>query len=152
MIKMELGKGALQPLKKTRLILQDYVAGGQFIREAGEAAVSLVKERTRKGIDASGTPFVPYSAKYREKKGGGVVDLSDSGQMLNDVHFEAKGPLMGTVTVGGSSAERVTVHVSGKGAQPKRDFISIHAGSAEEQKLVRIMREKLARKLKRALR
>lgn len=151
MIKMDFGKNGLQPVEKVRSVLKEYIGSGRFIREAGQAAIALIKERTHKGVGASGSPFTPYSATYQQSKGEGTVNLSDSGQMLNDLVFEVQSPTQGAVTVRGSSAERAAAHVEGKGNLPKRDFISINPGSPEEQKLIKTMREKLQRELKRAI-
>jgi hypothetical protein len=59
-----------------------------LMREIGLAVRDQIIDRTRKGLDADGRPFTPYSASYAALKGqalgtGASVDLTVSGQMLN---------------------------------------------------------------------
>jgi phage gpG-like protein len=59
----------------------------QFV---GDAAKSLIADRTRRGLDVDGAPFAPYSkayAKTRTKSGRNAspVNLSWSGKMLQSI-------------------------------------------------------------------
>lgn len=61
-----------------------------LMREVGELAVRMIRERTRAGQDAHDRPFTAYTPAYaarRQKEGHGTspVTLTVSGRMLNDL-------------------------------------------------------------------
>lgn len=59
------------------------------MKDAGELAGRLIRTRTQQGKDKDGQPFVAYTPAYAEQKtkelGGGPVNLTVSGRMLNDM-------------------------------------------------------------------
>jgi phage gpG-like protein len=59
------------------------------MREAGALLVRRIRTRTENGVDVNGAAFRDYSAGYAEQKraalGHARVDLTVSGQMLNDM-------------------------------------------------------------------
>lgn len=74
----------------TLVTREDLAAVGQFIRQR-------ILERTRRGLDAQGQPFAPYSAGYREQKAdalgtAGTVNLALSGHMLGAMMVEVDLP------------------------------------------------------------
>lgn len=76
----------------------------------GEAAIAIVTLRTKKGLDADGHPFVPYTqeyASYRQKHGLQTrPDLAVTGHMLGAMISEQTAPDEITVTF--SSAREAT--------------------------------------------
>lgn len=58
-------------------------------REIGLMLRDRIDDRTRRGVDAKGAPFVPLSDGYAKAKGKAglapVADLQVSGRMLNDM-------------------------------------------------------------------
>ncbi len=73
----------IAPLADMELITAD------DMREIGLMVREQIIRRTRQGVDATGAPFQPYSAGYAKAKakalGGGPVNLTVSGGMLNDL-------------------------------------------------------------------
>lgn len=61
--------------------------------EIGQSLATRILRRTRSGVDAAGTTFHAYSAGYARRKarevGAGPVNLTLSGQMLNDLRVMA---------------------------------------------------------------
>ena len=62
--------------------------GAQEWRQIGLYAIELIRRRTARGLDATGSPFADYSEGYRlarEEYGRPTspVDLTVSGDMLN---------------------------------------------------------------------
>lgn len=83
------------------------------MKQIGEEVITLIKQRTERGLDYQNAPFHPYSDRYREQKGAallgstlksrrmqkqkgggyagarvswfGPVDLTVSGAMLGDI-------------------------------------------------------------------
>lgn len=59
------------------------------MRDVGDFHVRRMRTRTESGVDVDGAAFVPYSASYaiqkRKALGHGLVDLTVSGRMLNDM-------------------------------------------------------------------
>jgi hypothetical protein len=60
-----------------------------IMRDVGLMARERIVRRTRQGTGTDGAPFRPYAASYAKAKaaelGGGRVNLTVSGSMLNDI-------------------------------------------------------------------
>jgi hypothetical protein len=60
-----------------------------IMRDVGLMARERIVRRTRQGQGTDNTPFQPYSEGYKKAKvgelGGGRVNLTVSGAMLNDI-------------------------------------------------------------------
>lgn len=80
--------------------------GEALMRDIGDLAIRLIRTRTQAGKDREGKPFVPYTPAYAEKKaqelGGGGVNLTVSGRMLNDMAITSVAP--GKVSLGFKSS------------------------------------------------
>jgi hypothetical protein len=75
------------PLTAIKLTTQaDWQVVGEMIRRR-------IRERTERGVDATGAPFARYSEAYANEKaqefGHGDVDLTVSGRMLFEIGVEA---------------------------------------------------------------
>lgn len=78
------------PIKRNfDLLTKIKITDQALMREVGLLARQLIVERTRKGRSATGGYFKGYSPKYKARKqkelGGGPVNLTVSGSMLNDI-------------------------------------------------------------------
>ena len=108
-------------------------------RLAGDAA-DIIKKRTQKGADVSGTAFKPYSpsyAAYRVKKGRreSPVNLTFHGDMLG-TSMQTRGtanPLAGEIFIVGDRAAVAQIHNEGLGDMPEREFFGL--SDAELKKL-----------------
>jgi hypothetical protein len=97
-------------------------------------AMSRIKRRTKRGEDAYGRPFQPYSeawAQTRKKTGRQVdhVDLLYEGQMYAALTPKARG---GSAVVGFTSrheAMKAVVHHEGRGHLPERPWFDIVEGT-----------------------
>lgn len=54
-------------------------------KEIASAIINLIQEKSFDGIDWKGKPFPKYSKKYIEFKGSDKVDLTLSGEMLDEL-------------------------------------------------------------------
>jgi hypothetical protein len=133
--------------------------GQSLMQEIGTLALRMIRTRTEQGRDAKGSAFAPYSQGYAERKaeelGGGPVNLTVSGRMLNDmqvVEQTANKVTLGFVSAGGraprgkqtliqgsravGAADKAFWHqVSGAGkSQVKRQFFDL---SEQEQTQIR---------------
>lgn len=61
------------------------VPGKVAMKKLGERIADHIRKRTRSGRDERGRPFKPYSAAYAKRKGSAKVDLTLSGDMLDDI-------------------------------------------------------------------
>lgn len=70
--------------------------------ELGNLAIGIILARTKKGLDADGAPFRPYTAAYakrrQDKQLRRTPDLAVTGHMLQALMPQVRRP--GTVTVG----------------------------------------------------
>jgi hypothetical protein len=121
------------------------------LANASAYEVVAIKERTQtKGIDYRGTPFKPYSPKYKRAKvkQSGVVDLTDTGQMFSSLTFRAT-ESKGTLFFRQAQANRKAFFHDEVGAgrnKVKREFFSI--SNSEEKKIQKIFYNVLNRELK----
>lgn len=97
----------------------------------GEAAIAIVTLRTKKGLDANGRSFVPYTpeyAKYREKHGlQPRPDLAVTGHMLGAMISEQTGPDEIMVTF--SSAREATKAAAHNDGVKSRASVGAHSRS-----------------------
>jgi hypothetical protein len=95
-----------------------------------------IRERTAKGIDKNGVPFVEYSEEYIKslefaiaRKSPSQVNLRLTNEMLTDVEVIDVDPARGTITVGitdASSQAKAHGHITGAGGRlPVRDFLGV---------------------------
>ena len=60
-----------------------------LMRDIGDLALRMIRERTERGISVNGGAFAPLSAGYAEQKAAAglpaVANLTVSGRMLNDM-------------------------------------------------------------------
>ena len=54
-----------------------------FIYVHAEQILTKILNRTKRGIDKKGKPFKPYAESTIDRKGSSVVNLSDTGTMLD---------------------------------------------------------------------
>jgi len=109
------------------VVIKDFslLAGRQVLtaddwEDLGTSLVTRIVDRTRnRGLDATNTPFVPYSAGYAARKakevGAGPVNLTLSGQMLNDLRVVASTPSscdLGFSTFGSGSSRGTLIQRS----------------------------------------
>lgn len=94
------------------------LAGPALMREVGDLALSLIRQRTEAGVDVNLSPFRPLSEGYAKAKqaelGHSRADLVVSGRMLNEMVKTAVGDRSVTLgflggSVGGSSASGRTL-------------------------------------------
>lgn len=107
--------------------------------------------RTQTGKDADGNKFKPYTLKYASKKGKTVVNLTDSGMMLNAMTQKAMSNDTAKIFFNTSEAsELAQVHNEGQGHMPQRQFFGV--SRTDNSKALRIYQD-LAKKelLKRGL-
>jgi hypothetical protein len=87
----------------------------QALREVGNAAIAVILLRTKKGLDADGQPFKPYTARYAKKRTARGLstrpDLAVTGHMLgsmvpvpgdDEVEIEFNSPLEVAKAIGNS--------------------------------------------------
>lgn len=95
----------------------------------GQEIINFIVRRTGDGIGVDGRPFPGYAKSYDKP---GIVDLEESGQMMDGLTILAQGP--GFVTIGYESGEandkaawiqRPRGQKLGK--QPPREFLGISA-------------------------
>ena len=94
--------------------------------KAGNLAIQVIKERTSRGYDKYGMPFVEYSEAYRERKGSRLVDLQLSGAMLNNLQILGTGT--GFVVIGYQANSVLNDRASYAKASdngPVRDFLGL---------------------------
>jgi hypothetical protein len=74
------------------LIGRDLLRASDF-EDIGQSIAIRIARRTARGVDFEGGAFREYSEGYRRRKakevGAGPVNLTLSGQMLNDIHVTA---------------------------------------------------------------
>lgn len=100
------------------------VPGRAAMQAAGQLVADKTRERTRRGRDASGRAFTPYAATG--KKAGQTVDLTESGQMLDD--YGPRNVTDRSVGLGFATSRSeylATVHTEGRGSMPVRDFLGV---------------------------
>jgi hypothetical protein len=100
------------------------------MREVGNTIAVRIVNRTLSGKDENNRRFIPYSERYRRRKKTygrtDVVDLHESGDMLNDL-----GPTEVTdakVRVGFTDPDMeylAKCHDQGRGNNPERRFMGI---------------------------
>lgn len=76
-----------------------------LLKDIGDYVVRVIRTRTEAGIDRTGKAFAPYTPGYAAKKakeglGGGTVNLTVSGRMLNDMAVTDMGMSPPRVTIG----------------------------------------------------
>lgn len=121
------------------------------LANASAFEVVAIKDRTQsKGVDYRGSPFKPYSPKYKRAKvkQSGVVDLTDTGQMFSSLTFKAT-ESKGTLFFRQAQANRKAFFHDEVGAgrgRVKREFFRISRD--EETKIEKIFFSVLEKELK----
>lgn len=72
---------AVQIVKESINGLNQYLEGLSF----ADIIVTGIKERTARGIDMDGKPFEPYSPSYSKLTGKSLVNLKQTGKMLDSL-------------------------------------------------------------------
>lgn len=60
----------------------------EFVKEQLENIIFAIRTRTQEGRDVNNLPFHPYSDAYEDFKKSDLVDLTLTGQMLNDFDYK----------------------------------------------------------------
>jgi len=130
-----------------REISENIEAGAEkVIKVAGAYARDRVRERTIGGKDARGKPFKKYTTAYQKRKAKlgkyrGKVDLMLSGGMLGSVEFLKLSTLRGIIYLKNERGRFLgKIHHRGEGKQPKRPFFDWHKGSADDKRLMDVVR------------
>lgn len=129
------------------------------LEELGSFALSLIVARTNSGLDADGSPFVPYSDAYKEWKASkgrdaSHVDLAFTGHMLGAMITERGDGDVFIVFASPHEAKKAAAHDSGVTSQA-----SVRAHSrktwvnykGQRASAVEIKRDKRRKKAKRRL-
>ncbi len=92
------------------------------VTESARLAASLIRRRTKAGLDADLKPFTPYK---RGKKGG-RVDLDASGEMLGAIEVRVVSDTEAMVGIFDPVQQRkAIVHQLGLGKMPVRRFFGV---------------------------
>ncbi len=92
------------------------------VTESARLAASLIRRRTKAGLDADLKPFTPYK---RGKKGG-RVDLDASGEMLAAIEVRVVSDTKAMVGIFDPVQQRkAIVHQLGLGKMPVRRFFGV---------------------------
>lgn len=103
-------------------------------RQAGMQLVIRIINRTIGGHDENDRPFTPYKTKRQSKartfvtrsRTGGVVDLHETGKMLDDLvvsNVTRKG--FSLAFRSSRSAKLARIHNEGRGHMPQRSFLGV---------------------------
>jgi hypothetical protein len=98
------------------------------LTESALLVASLIKRRTKAGLDVEMKPFTPYK---RGKKGG-RVDLDASGRMLGAIEVRAVSDTEAVVGIFDKAQQRkAIVHQLGLGKMPVRRFFGVSVADAD---------------------
>lgn len=106
--------------------IADAIEGNKKTLEpVAQLAISIITFRTRKGLDADGQRFKPYTKKYipyrrKKKLQTQNVDLTVTGHMLGSMQGKVTGP--GEITVEFNGTKEIA---KAAGNSNKRDFFDI---------------------------
>lgn len=108
------------------------------MREVGLLLRERVVSRTRSGVDVRGNGFRGYSADYAEQKaaelGAGPVNLTVSGNMLNDITLletTTKSVSLGWAGMGGGGALGKQTFIQRSRAMPSEEKASFNNATRE---------------------
>lgn len=100
---------------------------------------NLIKANTQSGRDKDGKPFKPYSANYSKKEKKSLVNLTQTGIMLNSMTQKVLSNTMAKVffttasyKTGGTVQDRARAHIEGLNHLPIRDFFGLSDLNAQE--------------------
>lgn len=145
----------------------DHVTDAELI-EIGHFAATMVVLRTKKGIDADGKPFVPYSAGYIEERvDAGLkpspVDLARTGHMLGAMVPERTGRDEVTVLFNSPlEAKKAAAHnygvdktVTRKGKpshmrEPRREFLDVRMPK-EVDAIAEVIEQSIASRIEKSI-
>ena len=98
------------------------------VTESARLVASLIRRRTKAGLDADLRPFTPY--KHRKK--GGRVDLDASGEMLGALEVRVVSDTEAVVGIFDPVQRRkAIVHQLGLGRMPVRRFFGVSGSDAD---------------------
>jgi phage gpG-like protein len=98
------------------------------LTESARLVASLIKRRTKAGLDVEMKPFTPYKGRRK----GGRVDLDASGRMLGAIEVRAVSDTEAVVGIFDKAQQRkAIVHQLGLGKMPARRFFGVNAADAD---------------------
>lgn len=83
--------------KRERTIKQ---AIAETLKEYAKVGTTIIKERTKRGLDYRRREFGPYSKSYAKRKGfsAGSVNLTNTGEFLDDIFWASRGAEKAIIT------------------------------------------------------
>lgn len=98
------------------------------VSESARLVASLIKRRTKAGLDVEMRPFTPYKGR----KKGGRVDLDAGGRMLDAIETKAISDTEAVVGIFDPVERRkAIVHQLGLGKMPVRRFFGVSGSDAD---------------------
>jgi len=98
------------------------------VTESARLVASLIRRRTKAGLDADLRPFTPY----KHGKKGGRVDLDASGKMLGAIEVKVVSDTEAVVGIFDRVQQRkAIVHQLGLGSMPMRRFFGVSGSDVD---------------------
>jgi len=98
------------------------------VTESAHLVASLIKQRTKAGLDVDLRPFT----SYKSGKGGGRVDLSSSGEMLGAIEVRVVSDTEAVIGIFDPLQQRkAVVHQLGLSKMPVRRFFGVSGSDTD---------------------
>lgn len=128
--------------------ISERALSNEALDQMGAKAVEMIVRRTRTGIDANGRPFKAYNPSYAAAKGKSVVNLTDTGDMLDSLMHEVEGERLRIFFGDGEQEAKASFHNFGTRHLPVRQFMDLQ--QSEIQELAEIAAQDFANALAKA--